>query len=466
MAKVPIQWLSTSRGKLVALLSLALVMVVLLVSVMIIPKTKAASFCAVTYAVTSQWMGSPNGFNVQSIGIQNTSGSAWTSWTLTFTFPAAGQTVGAGPWGGTFTQSGQNVTVTNLSYNGNVANNASVNPAPGFNGTWTTSNPVPTNFAVNGNACGGSGGGTPTSTATRTGSTPTSTPTQPAISPTSTPISGANVGNATWFSALGQPYGGCGVPQPDLDSQNFVALNVQNTPGDYSTFLPRPIPAADASKIGFFNNGLNCDRWVKVTIGNFCTGTNDGAPNQPFCRNGSWVADKYNGATLDMLVADSCQDGNAWCRDDPNHLDLAQGSLNSFVLNGQPVGDMYPNHWNNRQISWQFEPAPNYSGDIKLGFLQSANPYWSPIDVTHLANGIHGVDYFQNGAWVKATTDSDMGDAYLILPTTTAGSQYQIRVYDVNGQLINNGRVYNFSFPASCGSSCPTSYTPVTYTTS
>jgi hypothetical protein len=165
-----------------------------------------------------------------------------------------------------------------------------------------------------------------------------------------------------------------------------------------------------------------------------------------------------------MIVADSCQDGNGWCRDDPNHLDLAHAALNKFLLNGTPVTDMDPTHWNNRQISWQFETAPNYTGDIKLGFLQSANPYWSPLAITNLANGIHGVDYFQNGSWVKATTDSDMGNAYLILPTTAAGSSYQIRVYDVTDKLINNGRVYSFSFPTSCGSSCPTAYTPVTYT--
>jgi hypothetical protein len=35
-------------------------------------------------------------------------------------------------------------------------------------------------------------------------------------------------GNATWFSGLGSPYGGCGLPQANLDSQNFLALNVQN----------------------------------------------------------------------------------------------------------------------------------------------------------------------------------------------------------------------------------------------
>ncbi len=273
-----------------------------------------------------------------------------------------------------------------------------------------------------------------------------------------------NTGNATYFSALGSPYGGCGVAQSALDSQNFVALNVQNTPGDYSTFLPRPIPAASASQIGQFNNGLNCGRWVHIVIGNFCSGTNDGAPNQPFCRGGTgWVADQYNGAALDMIVADSCQDSNAWCRDDPYHLDLAQASLNLFVKNGLPVGDL-SNHWNNRQIQWQFIEAPNYTGDIQIGFIQNASTNWSAIAITHLKNGIHGVDYFANGSWVKANMNADMGESYIIVPTTTSGSQYQIRVYDVSDQLINAGRIYTFSFPSSCGTQCSGTFNPVTYT--
>jgi hypothetical protein len=482
MMTVLTRWLSPDKRRrtasITALISAVALVVILGTVWLAAPKAHAASPCQVTYSVTRQWTG---GFTVQAISIQNTSGSAWSSWTLVFTFPNAGQTVGSGPWNGNFTQSGQNVTVTNVSYNGSVANNASVNPAPGFNGTWTTSNGVPANFIVNGNMCNNM----VTPTATSVSGTATSAPTSTATpgngatpTPTATPTGGlplgypypngvSNTGNATWFSGIGgSAYGGCGVPQADLDSQNFLALNVQNTPGNYSTMLPRPIPAADESQIGFFDNGLNCGRWVKVTIGNNCTGTNDGAPNQPFCRNGSWVSDQYNGATLDMVVADSCQDGNAWCRDDPYHVDLVNSSLNLFVKNGQPVGNMYPNAWNNRQVSWQFEPAPNYVGDITLGILQGANPYWTAISITHLANGIHGVDYFQNGAWVKASTDSDMGDDYVVLPTTPAGSSYQIRVYDATNQLINNGRIYSFTYPASCGTSCPAEYMQIPYTTS
>jgi Cellulose binding domain len=279
------------------------------------------------------------------------------------------------------------------------------------------------------------------------------------VSGTPTPVTG----NATWFSGLGSPYGGCGLPQSALDSQNFLALNVQNSPGNY-TNVPRPISSANASLIGMFDNGLNCGRWVKVTIGNYCTGTNDGAPNMAFCRNGSWVSDAYNGATLDMIVADSCDDGNAWCKDDPYHVDLAQASLNQFVLNGAPVGNMYPNHWNNRQVSWQFESAPNYTGDINIGVIQGAQPYWPAIAISHLPNGIHGVQYNNNGTWVDATMDSDQGDDYIIGPN--GATSFQIRVIDSSGNLVNNGEVYSFSLPSSCTNGCSAPYTQVPYTTS
>ncbi len=281
------------------------------------------------------------------------------------------------------------------------------------------------------------------------------------VSGTPNPVTG----NATHFDGLGQPYGGCGMPQANLETQNFVALNVFNTPGDYNGHT-RPVPASQASILGMFDNGLNCGRWVKVSIGDYCTGTNDGAPNQPFCRNGSWVSDSLNGATLDMLVADSCADGNAWCRDDPYHLDLVTSSLNNFVLNGSPVGPALANKWNNRHVTWQFESAPNYTGDINIGFLQGSQTWWPAISVSHLPNGIHGIQYMQNGTWSSATMDSDMGQAYIIAPTAAGGTQFQIKVTDSADQPLNGGRVYSFSLPASCGSQCSAPYTQVPYTTS
>jgi hypothetical protein len=274
-------------------------------------------------------------------------------------------------------------------------------------------------------------------------------------------------GNSTWFSALGTPYGGCGVPQEYLDTQNFVALNVQNDPADYTLFLSRPISSEYASEIGLWDNGMNCGRWVHVTIGDFCNGMNDGEQDEPFCRGGTgWVADQFTGAELDLVVADSCQDGNAWCRDDPYHLDQAEAALNQYVLNGATVGDMNPTYWNNRQIHWNFELPPSYTGDINIGMLANSTSAWTAISVTHLPNGVHGLQYLSGGVWTKAINDGDMGEAFLISPTVAGGTEFEVQVYDITNTLINNGRIYSFSIPASCGSVCTPAFTPVTYTTS
>lgn len=194
-------------GRLRPILLLA-TMLALLIGVFVNAQiTHAASYCNVTYTISNQWSG---GFGVQSIAIQNTSANAWTSWSLTFTFPATGQAVSSG-WNGTFAQSGQNVTVTNLSYNGAVAANASVSSPPGFNGAWTTSNPVPTNFAVNGNACNG---GTP----------PPPTPTTPAGTATSTPITNTPVPTATTIpgTPTATPLPGTHVDNPYAGAQGYV----------------------------------------------------------------------------------------------------------------------------------------------------------------------------------------------------------------------------------------------------
>ncbi|GII81037.1 cellulose-binding protein II [Sphaerisporangium rufum] len=270
-------------------------------------------------------------------------------------------------------------------------------------------------------------------------------------------------GNATHFTALGSPYGGCGLPQSQLDTQNFVALNVYDTPGDYG-FYPRPIPDSMSSKIGAWDNGRNCGRWVQVLISDFCTGTNDGAQSQPFCRGGSWTPDAYNGAELYMQVADSCGDTNAWCRDDRYHLDLSTDSLNKFAKNGVPVGDMYPSHWNNRHVNWTYVTAPGYTGDIKIGFMKGAQRYWPTIVVGHLRNGIHGVEYFADGAWQAAKMNSDMGQSFILAPTVSGGTDYRIRVRDAADTLINDGRVYDFRLPDGCAP-CGADYTPVSYTT-
>ncbi|MCG5212687.1 PQQ-dependent sugar dehydrogenase [Streptosporangium soli] len=90
--------------------------------------------CAATYRVTSQWQGGFQG----ELAVRNT-GPAITSWRVTFAFPG-GQTISQ-MWGGTHTQAGSNVTVTNAPWNGALAPDATT--TVGFTGAWTGTNAVP-----------------------------------------------------------------------------------------------------------------------------------------------------------------------------------------------------------------------------------------------------------------------------------------------------------------------------------
>ena len=102
--------------------------------------------CHVLYSIPSQWQGGFSG----AITIQNTGTTNISNWTLTWSF-ANGQTI-TQLWNGGETQSGANVTVNNLSYNGSIPAGGSYNGV-GFNGTWNGTNSSPASFAVNGTTC-------------------------------------------------------------------------------------------------------------------------------------------------------------------------------------------------------------------------------------------------------------------------------------------------------------------------
>ncbi len=82
--------------------------------------------------------------------VKNTGTTALTAWSVKWAF-ANGQQV-TSLWNGTYTQSGANVTVNNLSYNGSLAANGG-STSFGFNGSWTTANARPTAATLNGTAC-------------------------------------------------------------------------------------------------------------------------------------------------------------------------------------------------------------------------------------------------------------------------------------------------------------------------
>ncbi|WBB53554.1 non-reducing end alpha-L-arabinofuranosidase family hydrolase [Verrucosispora sp. WMMD573] len=159
--------MSRSRSVNAVMASLGAALLASTALVVAMPASAAAAGCSVNYAVSSQW---PGGFGA-NVTITNL-GDPLTSWTLTWSF-GAGQTV-TQSWNTTLTQNGAAVTARNVSYNGGISTNGTA--SFGFNGSWNSSNPAPTNFALNGVTC--TGGVTPTTPPT---TPPTTTP------PTTTP---------------------------------------------------------------------------------------------------------------------------------------------------------------------------------------------------------------------------------------------------------------------------------------
>jgi len=161
------------RTRAAALLSAAL-LAVTGVGAITATSAQAAAGCKVDYAVTNQW-GEGFGANVTLTNL----GDNLDGWTVGWTF-ASGQKV-TQLWNGTVSQSGNAVSVRNVAWNGAVRTGGTA--SFGFNGSWSGSNPVPTQFTVNGTTCTGSVTTTPTPTSTPT---PTQTPT-PTATPTPTP---------------------------------------------------------------------------------------------------------------------------------------------------------------------------------------------------------------------------------------------------------------------------------------
>ena len=108
--------------------------------------TNNGGACHIGYTITNQWT---PGFQV-ALSIDNTSATAINGWTLSWTFPN-GQSV-TQLWNGAETQTGANVSVTNLNYNANIPAGGSYKDA-GFTGTWSGTNGIPSAFTLNGAAC-------------------------------------------------------------------------------------------------------------------------------------------------------------------------------------------------------------------------------------------------------------------------------------------------------------------------
>ncbi len=106
--------------------------------------TVAAPGCKISYTINGTW---PNGFNTQ-VWITNTAPSAITGWKVKWAFPNDEKINDL--WSGSYTQSGQNVAVSNLSWNSSIASGAQL--TFGFTGTGTAKS-SPLLFTVNGKPC-------------------------------------------------------------------------------------------------------------------------------------------------------------------------------------------------------------------------------------------------------------------------------------------------------------------------
>ncbi len=153
----------------------------------------AATGCRITYAVTNQW---PGGFGAD-VTINNL-GDPINGWTVVWSYSAGQQVTQA--WSAAITQSGAQVTAKSVSYNASLATGAST--SFGFNGSWTSSNPVPTSFTLNGTTCTGSVSGSSTTT-TRP---PTSTPSPTGTSSSGVPSDAVWSGTGAWDSWTNNGY--------------------------------------------------------------------------------------------------------------------------------------------------------------------------------------------------------------------------------------------------------------------
>lgn len=110
------------------------------------PAQAAALQCSVDYK-TNDW---GSGFTAD-LTLTNRGTDPISGWALTYSY--AGNQKLTNGWNGSWSQSGQQITVNNASYNGTIAAGAAVSTGGQF--TYSGTNAAPASFAVNGTPCVG-----------------------------------------------------------------------------------------------------------------------------------------------------------------------------------------------------------------------------------------------------------------------------------------------------------------------
>ncbi|MEV4756370.1 cellulose binding domain-containing protein [Micromonospora sp. NPDC049559] len=191
-------------------------------SLTLAPSAQAAAGCQVDYRV-NQW---PGGFTAN---IRVTAGdSAVNGWTVTWTYPGDQRITSA--WSAQVTQSGAQVTATNVAWNGSLPAGGSTEF--GVQGTYASSNAAPTGFALNGTPCNGGGPTVPPTTAPPTSAPPTTAPpttAPPTTAPPTTPPP-AGCGSAAFCDGFESqtgtvPSGNWGLNYPDCQGSGTASID-------------------------------------------------------------------------------------------------------------------------------------------------------------------------------------------------------------------------------------------------
>ncbi|MEV8440945.1 glycosyl hydrolase family 18 protein [Actinosynnema sp. NPDC051121] len=170
----------------------------LVVGLVVAPAASGAGGVSATFSKGSDWGTGYEG----KYTIKNGGTAALSSWTVEFDLPSGHKV--SSLWDGSYTASGQHVTVKNT-WNGSVGVGASV--SFGFNVTYSGTFSGPTNCKLNGASCD-AGGTNPTTTTTTSTTTTTTTTTTDTTTTTSNPPVGSrkNLGYFTQWGVYGRQY--------------------------------------------------------------------------------------------------------------------------------------------------------------------------------------------------------------------------------------------------------------------
>ncbi|GAA1806214.1 hypothetical protein GCM10009682_30140 [Luedemannella flava] len=316
-------------------------------AVVVTTAAEAAAGCRVTYAVSSSW---PGGFGA-NVTITNL-GDPVTSWRLTWSF-GAGQTI-TQLWNGTHTQSGSQVTVTNVSYNGTIATGAST--GFGFNGAWNGANPVPTNFALNGTACTGSvtTTGAPTTAGPTTAGPTTAGPTT--AGPTSarpTTAGPTSAGPTSAVPCTRQPgTGGGSGPYP-------AGYETSNSLANHTIYRPDSLPCEKMPILAWSQgacsaNGLSAFNFLREIASHGFLVIANGSPNGSGSSTASWLTQ-----SMDWAVAENARQGSKYY----GRLDTSKIAVAGFSCGGLEAYEV------------SNDPRVTTTAIFSSGLLNDANDY-------------------------------------------------------------------------------------------